>query len=40
MVCRSISEAAGDNSQPPTFGFNAEARRSPSMPIGAGEDVM
>ena len=35
-----ISVAAGDRAQAPTFGFNAEARKSPRMPIGAGGAVM
>ena len=39
-VCDSISVAAGDSVQAPTFGFTAAARKSPRMPIGAGGAVM
>ena len=39
-VCDSISVAAGDSIHAPTFGFTAEARKSPRMPIGAGGAVM
>jgi hypothetical protein len=40
IVCASISEAAGARTQPPTFGLAEAARRSPSIPIGAGDAVM
>ncbi len=39
-VCASISDAMGDNCQPPTFGLTAAASRSASAPMGAGDDVM
>ena len=39
-ACASISVASGDSRHAPTFGFTAAASRSPSIPIGAGLDVM
>src|SRR5215472_10804855 len=39
-VCDSISVAAGESIHAPTFGFTAEARKSPRIPIGAGAAVM
>jgi hypothetical protein len=39
-ACASISLAIGDRRHAPTFGFIAAASRSPSIPIGAGDDVM
>ena len=39
-VWDSISVAAGDNVQAPTFGFTAAARNSPRIPIGAGGAVI
>ncbi len=39
-VSASISVAAGDRIQAPTFGFAAAASSSPSTPMGAGEAVM
>jgi len=38
-VCSSISVAIGPIRQAPTFGLTAAARKSPSMPMGAGEEV-
>ncbi len=38
-VCDSISVAAGDSVQAPTFALRAAARKSPRMPIGAGGAV-
>src|SRR3990172_251846 len=40
IVCASISLATGESTQAPTFGLTADAMRSPSMPSGAGEEVM
>ena len=39
-ACRSISVAAGDSDQAPTFGLIAAASMSPRMPIGAADAVM
>jgi len=39
-VCDSISVAAGARMNDPQFGLSADARRSPSIPIGAGDEVM
>ncbi len=39
-VCASISVAAGASVHAPTLGFTAAARKSASMPIGAGDAVM
>ncbi len=36
----STSVAAGDSAQAPTLALSADARRSPRMPIGAGDEVM
>jgi hypothetical protein len=40
MVWASISLAAGDSNHAPTFGFTAAPRKSPSIPIGAGDEVI
>ena len=32
--------AAGDSVHAPTFGFTADARKSPRIPIGAGDEVI
>jgi hypothetical protein len=40
MVWRSISVAMGERLNPPQLGLTAAPSRSPSMPIGAAEDVM
>ncbi len=40
IVCSSISVATGERAQAPTFGLTAAARSSPSIPMGAGDEVM
>jgi hypothetical protein len=39
-VCASISVAIGPSRHEPTLALTAAARKSPSIPIGAGDDVM
>ncbi len=39
-VWSSISVATGERTQAPTLGLTAEARKSESIPIGEGEEVM